>query len=212
MIVEEGIESVILVFRILPKESFVLLYCGGDIGNEKTFSGKSNIGQQIMLNRGLLSHPTDTFTEKMEDVDTDLQISSSQDSLMEAALAALGTGDMTPLVKEELKLTIQSRRLASGKGELRVNFEPPTQSELTEEERVKVDRRREQNRMAAQRFRQKQKTLGDRVQKQVRGLETDNTRLRAELRLLREERDDLRRRLTEHLKVCPGVSLYVVNT
>lgn len=61
----------------------------------------------------------------MEDVDTDLQISSSQDSLMEAALAALGTGDMTPLVKEELKLTIQSRRLASGKGELRVNFEPP---------------------------------------------------------------------------------------
>lgn len=35
MIVEEGIESVILVFRILPKESFVLLYCGGDIGNEK---------------------------------------------------------------------------------------------------------------------------------------------------------------------------------
>lgn len=148
----------------------------------------------------------------MEDADTDLQISSSQDSLMEAALAALGTGDMTPLVKEELKLTIQSRRLASGKGELRVNFEPPTQSELTEEERVKVDRRREQNRMAAQRFRQKQKTLGDRVQKQVRGLETDNTRLRAELRLLREERDDLRRRLTEHLKVCPGVSLYVVNT
>lgn len=78
-----------------------------------------------MLNRGLLSHSTDTFTEKMEDVD-----SSSQDSLMEAALAALGTGDMTPLVKEELKLTIQSRRLASGKGELRVNFEPPTQSEV----------------------------------------------------------------------------------
>lgn len=37
--------------------------------------------------------------------------------------------------------------------------------QLTEEERVKVDRRREQNRMAAQRFRQKQKTLGDRVQK-----------------------------------------------
>lgn len=35
MIVEEGIESEILVFRILPKESFVLLYCGGDIGNEK---------------------------------------------------------------------------------------------------------------------------------------------------------------------------------
>lgn len=31
MIGEEVIESVILVFRILPKETFVLLYCGGDI-------------------------------------------------------------------------------------------------------------------------------------------------------------------------------------
>ena len=37
--------------------------------------------------------------------------------------------------------------------------------QLTEEEKVKVDRRREQNRLAAQRFRQKQKSAGDRVQK-----------------------------------------------
>lgn len=83
-----------------------------------------------MLNNGVLLYPTDKCNGKMEDADCDLQFSSSQDSLMEAALAALGTGDMTPLVKEELKLTIQSRRLASGKGELRVNFEPPTHSEV----------------------------------------------------------------------------------
>jgi hypothetical protein len=37
--------------------------------------------------------------------------------------------------------------------------------QLTEEEKEKVDRRREQNRLAAQRFRQKQKLTGARVQK-----------------------------------------------
>nr|XP_022331333.1 uncharacterized protein LOC111129329 [Crassostrea virginica] len=155
-----------------------------------------------MLSKSLLSQT---------DVDYDLP-KSSQDSLMDAAWVALDTGDITPLVKEELKLTIQSRRLASGKGELRVNFNTPTQSELTEEEKVKVDRRREQNRLAAQRFRQKQKSLGDRVQKRVRHLESDNTRLRAELRSIRMERDELSRNLSEHLKVCPGWTLHVIDT
>ncbi|XP_061194551.1 basic leucine zipper transcriptional factor ATF-like 3 [Saccostrea echinata] len=142
---------------------------------------------------------------------TDYYPNSSQDSLMDAALVALDTGEMTPLVKEELKLTIQSRRLAAGMGELTVNFEPPTQSELTEEEKEKVDRRREQNRLAAQRFRLKQKTTGERIQKKVRGLESDNTRLRAEMRILQTERDELRKRLEDHMKICPGNVLYVLN-
>jgi hypothetical protein len=34
------------------------------------------------------------------------------DALLEATLVALETGELTPLVKEELKYTIQSRRLA----------------------------------------------------------------------------------------------------
>ncbi|XP_061194527.1 transcription factor JunB-like [Saccostrea echinata] len=158
----------------------------------------------IMLDKGLL-YPIENMAK------TDYYSNSSQDSLMDAALVALDTGEMTPLVKEELKLTIQSRRLAAGMGELTVNFEPPTQSELTEEEKEKVDRRREQNRLAAQRFRLKQKTTGERIQKKVRGLESDNTRLRAELRILQTERDELRKRLEDHMKICPGNVLYVLN-
>ncbi|XP_062585791.1 basic leucine zipper transcriptional factor ATF-like 3 [Saccostrea cucullata] len=158
-----------------------------------------------MLDKGLLYPSVDNMAK------TDYYTNSSQDSLMDAALVALDTGEMTPLVKEELKLTIQSRRLAAGMGELTVNFEPPTQSELTEEEKEKVDRRREQNRLAAQRFRQKQKTTGERVQKKVRGLESDNTRLRAELRILQTERDELRKRLEDHMRTCPGNVLYVLN-
>ncbi|XP_022333917.2 cyclic AMP-dependent transcription factor ATF-3-like [Crassostrea virginica] len=161
-----------------------------------------------MLNNGLLLQPVSTVN--MGDVDCDIP-RFSQDSLLDAALVAMDTGDITPLVKEELKLTIQSRRLALGKGELRVNFDTPAQAELTEEEKVKVDRRREQNRLAAQRFRQKQKSAGDRVQKKVRDLESDNSRLRTELRNLRTERDELKRHLTEHLTVCPGATLYMIN-
>ena len=53
------------------------------------------------------------------------------DELIEATLTALETGVLTPLVKEELKYTIQSRRLAKGQGELGVEFKLPEQSEVS---------------------------------------------------------------------------------
>ncbi|XP_048735236.1 basic leucine zipper transcriptional factor ATF-like 3 [Ostrea edulis] len=160
-----------------------------------------------MLNNGLMLYSNENM--KMENFEC---LPNSQDKLMDAALVAMDTGDITPLVKEELKLTIQSRRLAAGIGELQVQFEPPQQKELTEEEKEKVDRRREQNRLAAQRFRQKQKLTGAQVQKKVRGLESDNTRLRRELKILQTEREILRRQLEEHMKICPGQILHVINT
>ena len=46
----------------------------------------------------------------------------------------------------------------------------------------------------------------------VRHLESDNTRLRAELRSIRMERDELSRNLMEHLKVCPRRTLHVIDT
>lgn len=52
------------------------------------------------------------------------------DSLLEATLVALETGELTPLVKEELKYTIQSRRLANGQGELGVQFNDPIPTEV----------------------------------------------------------------------------------
>jgi hypothetical protein len=52
------------------------------------------------------------------------------DALLEATLTALETGELTPLVKEELKYTIQSRRLANGQGELGVQFTDPIPTEV----------------------------------------------------------------------------------
>ena len=52
------------------------------------------------------------------------------DGLIEATLTALETGEITPLVKEELKYTIQSRRLAQGQAELGVVFNSPKPYEV----------------------------------------------------------------------------------
>ena len=52
------------------------------------------------------------------------------DALLEATLVALETGELTPLVKEELKYTIQSRRLANGQRELGVQFTDPIPTEV----------------------------------------------------------------------------------
>ena len=56
----------------------------------------------------------------------DLLIPVTSDSgIAAAALTALETCSLTPLIKEELKYTIQSRRLAAGKPELVLDTAPP---------------------------------------------------------------------------------------
>nr|KAG5710732.1 hypothetical protein BaRGS_035134 [Batillaria attramentaria] len=50
-------------------------------------------------------------------------------ALLRATVESLHTGRLTPLIKEELRCRIQSRRLSEGKDELTVQFESPTRSE-----------------------------------------------------------------------------------
>ncbi|KAK3092546.1 hypothetical protein FSP39_004242 [Pinctada imbricata] len=104
-------------------------------------------------------------TRNQEVPDMCVSTLKQNEKILEATKMALETGELTPLVKEELKYTIQTRRLAEGKEELQVQFEDPINSELRPDEVERVERRREQNRMAAQRFRQRQKSRGDELQK-----------------------------------------------
>lgn len=50
--------------------------------------------------------------------------------LQEAEKQAMESGSITPLVKQELKLVIQSRRLSQGKDELRVGFVQPASHQV----------------------------------------------------------------------------------
>ena len=58
----------------------------------------------------------------------------SDAALLRATVESLHTGRLTPLIKEELRCRIQSRRLSEGKDELMVQFESPTRSEVSSDE------------------------------------------------------------------------------
>lgn len=55
--------------------------------------------------------------------DTDTCEQSGDAQLFIAALESFQTGKLTPLLKEELRCQIQSRRLSEGKDELVVSFD-----------------------------------------------------------------------------------------
>ncbi|KAL3861742.1 hypothetical protein ACJMK2_007765 [Sinanodonta woodiana] len=125
------------------------------------------------------------------------------EKLTAAALEALKNGNMTPLIKEELKCTIQAKRMAHGLNELKVEFTEPVKHELNSEEKAKVERRREQNKLAARRFRERQRSLGHKLQKETQKLESANTLLNYEIRQLRLLKDKLQKEWNGHLAVCP---------
>lgn len=52
------------------------------------------------------------------------------EKLVVATLATLQSGGPSDIIKEELKYIIQSRRVAEGKGELKVDFSPPEKNEV----------------------------------------------------------------------------------
>ncbi|XP_076464183.1 uncharacterized protein LOC143296235 [Babylonia areolata] len=133
-----------------------------------------------------------------------------QDMMAAATLEALESCSLTPLIKEELKYTIQSRRLAAGKPELLArefnnsNSGATTKRALTTEEKRRDTKRREQNRKAAQRFRQKQRDTEDILSKKCHKLEHSNIRLKAEILRLARETQQLQHMMDSHL--CRHVS------
>lgn len=52
------------------------------------------------------------------------------EKLVVATLASLNSGDPSNIIKQDLRLIIQSRRKAEGKGELQVDFKTPPKDEV----------------------------------------------------------------------------------
>ncbi|KAB0343306.1 hypothetical protein FD754_020232, partial [Muntiacus muntjak] len=77
---------------------------------------------------------------------------------------------------------------------------PATQSPEDDDRKV---RRREKNRVAAQRSRKKQTQKADKLHEEYECLEQENTVLRREIGKLTEELKHLSEALKEHEKVCP---------
>ncbi|KAL4238492.1 Cyclic AMP-dependent transcription factor ATF-3 [Mactra antiquata] len=110
-----------------------------------------------------------------------------------AALEAYSTGNITPILKEELKYYIQSRRLSEGKNELVVDFNQNThikkETILRPDEIERLERRKAQNRRASAKFRMKKKSEIERLEQTCADLQTRNKELSDEIKHLTEERN-----------------------
>ncbi|KAK6181033.1 hypothetical protein SNE40_008977 [Patella caerulea] len=138
-----------------------------------------------------------------ESSDTGSDQFSYDEKTVAAVLASLETNSVTPIIKEGLRSCIQTKRLQEGKEELEIKFTPYKKREPeTAEELARAAKRKEQNKLAARRFRQRQKDVGDKYIKKIHRLETSNTSLQAEIVNLRRAKAELQQLLTSHLSVC----------
>ncbi|KAH9489241.1 hypothetical protein Btru_048829 [Bulinus truncatus] len=124
------------------------------------------------------------------------------EKLVVATLATLDSGNPSNLIKQDLKWIIQSRRKAEGKAELQVEFKKPVKEELTLEELTKRARRRELNRLAARRSREKGQKRKDMLVEEIRKLQTQNSELFSILGGLTEQRNRIIETLRQHMKQC----------
>ncbi|KAL5008588.1 hypothetical protein ScPMuIL_014169 [Solemya velum] len=111
--------------------------------------------------------------------------------------------ELTPLIKEELKYTIQSRRLAEGKDDIEVVFQEPEPEMLTAEEASKRIERRNKNKMAAQKCRMKKRQRAEELEQETQKLEMRQEHLRRKIMKLKDERDHLVDVIKVHQTVCP---------
>ncbi|XP_067680763.1 cyclic AMP-dependent transcription factor ATF-3-like [Haliotis asinina] len=181
-----------------------------DMTNSRAIGMEDGVEETLLNNLPVMAVapmpiPT-TVTSMAEDINytpgTGLPVVADE-KMVAATLAAIETGSITPLVKEELKCAILTRRFVEGKEDIKVEFTVPEKKVLTEEEQERASVRREQNRMAAQRFRKKQKDTAEFLLKKTQKLESTNTKLRGELHRLQQERDRLKQQLADHLMICP---------
>ncbi|XP_052069068.1 reticulocyte-binding protein homolog 2a-like [Mytilus californianus] len=123
--------------------------------------------------------------------------SDSDEDLSKAYDQSVKEDSLLPILKQELRLKIQTRRLSEGQGELLPEREEPKVYELTEEEREKYRRRLLQNRDSLRRSRQKE-IEREEILKQTFDMETskEESLKRQKLQLL-TEREELMRRLRE---------------
>ncbi|KAG8197846.1 hypothetical protein JTE90_020123 [Oedothorax gibbosus] len=106
------------------------------------------------------------------------------------------------LIKEGLKLTIQSRRMVHGLDNVRPEYRQPLQEELTQEDEERRRRRRERNKVAATKCRNKKKERTGKLAEESETLETNNNALKTEINSLEAEKNELIGLLQGHLPHC----------
>ncbi|XP_067680738.1 cyclic AMP-dependent transcription factor ATF-3-like [Haliotis asinina] len=119
--------------------------------------------------------------------------------LQQAVNEACRMHQVTPILKEELRAAIMLRRLSSGQGEITHEETHSRVYELTADEVAKQERRRAQNRVAAQRCRKKKRQEQEKFLQLFSEQNNKRQRLEEEVSELREEKRRLEAMLVHHM-------------
>ncbi|XP_046559830.1 uncharacterized protein LOC124268850 [Haliotis rubra] len=122
------------------------------------------------------------------------------DPRLERAMSvAMKTKQITPLLKEELRLSILTKRLAEGKEDIQVNFPQPHSYDLTPAEMEKREKRKMQNKIAARKHRLKSKSKMLNIVEELQKQEQLKEELEKEYnRLFNEKQEMLCNLLDQH--------------
>ncbi|CAK8694981.1 uncharacterized protein LOC143447436 isoform X2 [Clavelina lepadiformis] len=108
-----------------------------------------------------------------------------------------------PLIKEELRYTIQSKRMARGlPGTVEIEYKAPRPDDVSPHTIEKRERRRERNKVAAAKCRFKKKIVSENLQEESEHLENINLQLKREIQRLQEERQKLIYVFNLHKPTC----------
>uniref|UniRef100_A0A3Q3Q6J8 BZIP domain-containing protein n=1 Tax=Monopterus albus TaxID=43700 RepID=A0A3Q3Q6J8_MONAL len=111
--------------------------------------------------------------------------------------------NFTPLVKEELRLAIQTKRLSNGlSADISSDGASSSSDRLTHEEHERRKRRRERNKIAAAKCRTKKKEKTESLQKESEKLESVNSELKAQIEELKQQKQQLVYMLNLHRPTC----------
>ncbi|XP_064602420.1 uncharacterized protein LOC135468225 [Liolophura sinensis] len=120
--------------------------------------------------------------------------------------------EQVSVVKGRLRQAIQEKRAMNGKDALCLDFildSPVEDKSLAPEELLHIQRRahvrKERNRLAAQRMRERRKSYCDKLVQELETLEDSNNKLVWEIRSLESEKSELESILKTHLQSCEKV-------
>ncbi|XP_039248657.2 uncharacterized protein LOC120326432 [Styela clava] len=110
---------------------------------------------------------------------------------------------LRPLIKEELRYTIQSKRAAKGlPSHVEIEYKVAQPEPETPAMSMKRQRRRDRNKIAAAKCRFKKKILSEKLLEESDHLETQNHKLKTEVQRLQDERQKLIYILNLHRPTC----------
>lgn len=118
------------------------------------------------------------------------------DKVIEEALAE---NSITPLVKMELASKVRQRREMNGKGDIQISFDPPKVYQLSSEEVVKIEQRKQRNRRSAEKARIKRKSKEDELQQECQNLEDEQRSLHSEMRQLNSQMKQYKKLFYTHV-------------